>query len=63
MATKRTIQEVLDAEFGGDILVMAEQIIMEKRHAPALCSENCEVEPDGMCIHGFESILKASGFI
>ena len=63
MAYQRTIKEVLDAEFDGDVLVMAEQIIMEERHAVALCSEGCEVEPDGICTHGFDSILKACGFI
>jgi hypothetical protein len=24
---------------------------------PACCSDGCMVEPDGMCEHGFESVL------
>ena len=30
---------------------------------PALCSEGCEVEPDGKCCHGCPSILRAAGLI
>jgi len=30
---------------------------------PALCSEGCQVEPDGRCPHGFPSILLALGYI
>lgn len=30
---------------------------------PALCSEGCEVEPDGTCEHGCESILIRMGVI
>ena len=30
---------------------------------PACCSEGCEVEPDGTCEHGCESILLAMGLI
>lgn len=29
---------------------------------PALCSELCEVEPDGECVHGHPSFLKEVGF-
>ena len=31
--------------------------------APALCTEECEVEPDGYCEHGAPSILLAAGMI
>jgi hypothetical protein len=31
--------------------------------APALCSEECEVEPDGVCSHGCKSVLLAVGLI
>lgn len=31
--------------------------------APALCSDECEVEPDGECEHGHPSILVALGMI
>lgn len=30
---------------------------------PACCSEGCEVEPDGTCEHGCESVLLAMGMI
>lgn len=30
---------------------------------PALCSEWCEVEPDGVCEHGCPSILLAMGMV
>ena len=30
---------------------------------PACCSYGCEVEPDGTCEHGFESVLLDMGII
>ena len=30
---------------------------------PALCSEDCQVEPDGRCPHGAPSLLIAAGLI
>ena len=30
---------------------------------PAMCSDGCEVEPDGKCPHGFPSISLALGII
>jgi hypothetical protein len=30
---------------------------------PALCTEGCDVEPDGRCSHGCPSILLALGMI
>lgn len=30
---------------------------------PAVCDEGCEVEPDGECEHGAESLLLAIGLI
>ena len=30
---------------------------------PAICSEGCEVEPDGRCPHGAPSLLLALGLI
>jgi len=30
---------------------------------PALCSEDCQVEPDGHCPHGAPSLLLAAGLI
>ena len=30
---------------------------------PAICAENCHVEPDGHCEHGAPSLLVAAGLI
>jgi len=30
---------------------------------PALCTEDCQVEPDGHCPHGAPSLLLAAGLI
>jgi hypothetical protein len=30
---------------------------------PAMCSENCEVDPDGHCPHGAPSLLLVLGLI
>ena len=30
---------------------------------PALCDEDCQVEPDGHCPHGAPSLLLAAGLI
>ena len=30
---------------------------------PAICSEDCQVEPDGYCPHGAPSLLLAAGWI
>ena len=45
-----TVDEMLE-EFGTESVV------------PALCSEGCEVEPDGRCEHGCPSLLVAIGCI
>jgi len=39
-----------------------EEIAMDSV-VPACCSEGCQVEPDGTCPHGFESVLLAMGMI
>ena len=45
----------------------AEQALLEYSELddlyPALCSEGCEVEPDGHCPHGAPSLLLALGMI
>ncbi len=30
---------------------------------PTVCPEGCEVEPDGYCPHGYESVLVMAGLI
>ena len=45
-------------ELGVDVMdYMWESVV------PACCSNHCEVEPDGTCEHGFESILLHEGLI
>lgn len=46
-----TVDEYLD-ETGWDMSIV-----------PALCSEGCEVEPDGSCEHGCPSLLIVLGVI
>lgn len=41
-----------------DILSLADDSIV-----PACCSEGCQVEPDGVCQHGCNSILIEMGVI
>lgn len=43
-----------------------EELVMVYYNAgsvPAMCSESCEVEPDGTCPHGCNSFLIALGLI
>lgn len=63
MAHKLTVEEVLANGGYEDTLELVEEIMMDERHAPALCSAGCEVEPDGRCPHGYPSILIELGMI
>lgn len=38
------------------------QLVMDSV-CPALCSDGCEVEPDGRCPHGHPSVLIALGLV
>jgi hypothetical protein len=42
---------------------MAHAVMFGDENALALCSEQCEVEPDGTCPHGCPSFLRAAGVI
>jgi hypothetical protein len=42
---------------------MAEAVMFGDENALALCTEQCEVEPDGTCPHGCPSFLRAAGII
>jgi len=57
-----TISELLKRE-GRSFEAIAEGVMFGDENAPALCSEGCEVEPDGTCQHGFPSVLRAAGLI
>lgn len=37
--------------------------VMDTGRSPTRCPEGCIVEPDGVCPHGFESILLEAGLI
>jgi hypothetical protein len=57
MAKKLTVEEVL-ADEGLTLMDVAFSSVV-----PACCSEGCQVEPDGHCPHGNESVLLAEGLI
>jgi hypothetical protein len=42
---------------------MANAVMFGDENAIALCTEQCEVEPDGTCPHGCPSFLRAAGII
>lgn len=65
MARRLTVAE-FKTEHGhteADILEIVRSIIIGDENAPALCSDGCEVEPDGTCPHGNPSILIELGMI
>jgi hypothetical protein len=57
MANQITVEEALENE-GVQLMEIAFSSIV-----PACCSEGCQVEPDGHCQHGHESVLLAEGLI
>ena len=42
---------------------LAEYREVDDGTCPAICSEDCQVEPDGHCEHGAPSLLLALGLI
>jgi len=54
---KISVKKVLEIE-GLELMELAFSSIV-----PACCSEGCQVEPDGHCEHGHESVLLAEGLI
>lgn len=57
MAERITVKKAI-AEDGREL----EEIAMDSV-VPAVCSEGCQVEPDGECPHGFPSVLIVMGII
>ena len=53
-----SVEEALEAEGLENIYDVAFSSIV-----PACCSQGCQVEPDGHCEHGNESVLLAEGLI
>ena len=58
MAKEITVSKALESHGLDSIMEIAFSSIV-----PACCSEGCEVEPDGHCEHGYESVLLAEGLI
>lgn len=56
-----TLQQLAERE-GVDVMEILEEATFDGV-CPALCTEGCEVEPDGRCEHGCPSALIAAGFI
>ncbi len=44
-------------------LLLVEEALFDQSACPALCTEGCDVEPDGACPHGCPSVLLAIGMI
>jgi hypothetical protein len=58
-----TIQEALENHGFTTFEEMAQAVMVGTAHAPTLCEEDCEVEPDGVCPHGHQSLLLMAGMI
>tara|TARA_R110000765_G_scaffold74482_5_gene146067 strand:+ start:570 stop:749 length:180 start_codon:yes stop_codon:yes gene_type:complete len=58
IASEINASEALEAEGIENIWDIAFSSVV-----PACCSHGCQVEPDGHCSHGFESVLLAKGLI
>ena len=56
MSTQITVEELLEVEGFDDLIDLLEDCEFGIRNYPALCSEGCEVEPDGTCEHGNPSV-------
>ena len=50
-------EEALENAGFGDV----EELMDDPASVPACCSEGCMVEPDGVCPHGFKSVLIEMG--
>mgnify|MGYP003636104551 CR=1 FL=1 len=57
MANEITVSEALSNE-GQTLMDVAFSSLV-----PACCSEGCQVEADGHCEHGYESVLLKEGLI
>ena len=59
---KISLQEVANREGYGDVQDMLAFYLNESK-VPACCQGECEVEPDGECMHGHPSVLIESNYI
>ena len=61
-ANRLTVREFLKQD-GRNLEQISHAVMFGNENAPALCDQGCEVEPDGHCPHGCESILLTVGLI
>jgi hypothetical protein len=62
MAHRITVVELEQLE-GCEAIDILEDVMVDMRHCPAMCSEGCEVEMDGFCPHGYPSLALHMGVV
>lgn len=60
---KITLEQFMEDNCYDDMTELINEVGLDDSILPALCSEGCEVEPDGVCPHGGPSIALALGVI
>lgn len=60
MAERISAKKALELEGYESIIELYEE---DPISVPACCSEGCQVESDGVCIHGFPSVFLEMGLI
>jgi len=58
----RDFRAAHDITYADEWLEFLEECVSDSI-VPALCGEDCEVEPDGECEHGCPSVLLVAGII
>lgn len=59
---KASVREVME-DYGFESIQDMTEAFMFESIVPACCSHGCEVEPDGKCEHGYNSILIEIGIV
>ncbi|HRH42457.1 MAG TPA: hypothetical protein PKY82_12590 [Pyrinomonadaceae bacterium] len=52
-----------EGKFSDAEIIEALETCLGEGWAPTRCPEGCRVEPDGLCSHGFESVLLENDLI
>lgn len=63
MAHRLTIVEIEEAEGMSALEILEDEMFGTRIGVPAMCSEGCEVELDGICQHGFKSLAMHMGVV
>lgn len=63
MAHRITITELEEREGMSALDILEEECFGSRIGVPAMCSEGCEVELDGVCPHGFNSLALHMGVV